>query len=194
MVPSSLRHASRVRRKRASHRAGRPQPPPCQSVRRSGASVVVAVGFVAGPTSSADLPSPTPDGGGRPGTVRHIVLTERGCDRRERRSQRHDGPLDSGRLSVLRSVDGAPTLAVGGGMRVHILLDLERLMPLCAFLRKYRAGLPLGAGLAFPPPAAVRWVGRAPRGSRPTTPGPWCLRLLTGRHWLGFGVPPGRIA
>jgi hypothetical protein len=43
---------------------------------------LAAARFVVGPASLAGLPSLTPNNGGRPGTARHIMLMERGRDRR----------------------------------------------------------------------------------------------------------------
>jgi hypothetical protein len=64
------------------------------SVGRSGTSVTVATESMAGPANSACLPYPTPDGGGRPGTIRPVKLTEGGAANVSTWSHRHDGLAD----------------------------------------------------------------------------------------------------
>lgn len=126
--------------------AGRQAPTYPLPIRRSRASVAVAVGFMTGPASSAGLPSQTSNDGGQPGTVRHIVLTTSVSASHGIMMARwtRDAPL------VLWSVGGAPTPVVGACM--HVLSNLRELMALRAFPRKSRGRAPSGGWLGSSDP------------------------------------------
>jgi hypothetical protein len=111
----------------------------------------------------------------------HIVMTERGRGRRERRSWSHDGPADRGCPSDPSVHKWHPTLVVGGRVCMHVVSNPRELMPPHAFPRRCCAQAPSLDRLGSPDPATTLQVGVGGRHVlRAADAGPWRLPLLMG--------------